>query len=116
MAMIPPLDGFMDVLSAACDTIVTPAHSDDIGDATMKVAAPGGFDILLSAAHGAQLGEELELLLSQDDGGIGSPPATSSHKKTRHLNKVDGSHKIGGASGLSPPASNEIQNAAHILD
>jgi hypothetical protein len=103
MAMNPPSDRFLGLLSTACNTIVTPAHSDDIDDATMKIAAPGGSENVISAAYGFQSDEEAESLPSQEDDAIGTPHPTSSNKKTRHLNNHDGRYKNGGASGLSVP-------------
>jgi hypothetical protein len=79
MAMNPPSDRFLGLLSAACDTIVTPGHSDDIGDGKIKVAAPGGSENVISAAYGFQSDEEAEFLPSQEDDGIGTPPPTFSH-------------------------------------
>jgi hypothetical protein len=81
---------------------VTPAHSHAIGDEKMKVAAPGGSENAISAAHGFRSEEDAEFLLSQADDGIGTPRPTSSNNKPRHLSKNDGSYKNGGALGLSP--------------
>jgi hypothetical protein len=102
MAMIPPSDRLLGLLSAACDTAVTPAHSHDIGGGKIKVAAPGSSKNVISAAHGFQSNDEAEFLPSQVDDGIGTPHPTSSNNKTRRLTKNDGIYKNGGASGFSP--------------
>jgi hypothetical protein len=102
MAMIPPSGRLLNLLYAACDTVVTPAHSHDIGDGKIKVAAPGGSKNVISATQGFRSDEEAEFLPSQEDDGIGTPHPTSSHKKTCYLTKYEGRYKNGGASGLSP--------------
>ena len=122
MAIIPPVDRFLGLLSAACDIVVTPSHSHDIGGGKIKVAAPGGSESVISAARGFQSDEQAEFLPSQADDGIGAPRPTSSQKKTRHLNKHDGRYKNGGASGLSPAgertseAGNDENDEARNID
>ena len=102
MAMNPPYDRLSALASVACDTIVTPAHSHDIGDGELKVAAPGGSENAIFAADGNRSDEEAEFLPYPEDDVIGTPHSTSSHKKTSQLYKHDGRYKNGGASGLSP--------------
>jgi hypothetical protein len=89
------------LLFTACDNVVTPSHSHDIGDATMKVATPGFSENAIFAADSFRSDKEAQFLPSQADDGIGTPHPTSSHKKNRHITKHDGRYKNGGASGLS---------------
>ena len=102
MAMNHPSDCLLGLLSAACDTVVTPAHGRDIGDDKIKVAAPGVSENTIFAADGFRSGEEAEFLPSQADDGIGTPHPTTSNNKPLPLPKNDGLYKNGGASGLSP--------------
>jgi hypothetical protein len=101
MAMNPPSERFLGLVSAACDTIVSPAHSHDIGDGKIKVAAPGGSENAIFPADGFQSDEEAQFLPSQADDDIVASHPTSSNNKTRRLTKNDGSYKNGGASVFS---------------
>ena len=67
MAMNPPSGRLLDLLSAACNTVVTPAHSHDIGDGKIKVAAPHGSENVISLVNGHPCDVEAEFLHSQED-------------------------------------------------
>ena len=83
MAIIPPVDRFLGLLSAACNIVATPSHSHDIGGGKIKVAAPGGSESVISVARGYQSNEEADFLPSQADDGIGFPNPTCHRSRRR---------------------------------
>jgi hypothetical protein len=102
MTMNPHSDRLLDLFAAACEGVVTPAHSLDIGDGKIQVAGPGGSENAIFPAESCQSDEDAQFLPFHADDEIGTPHPTSSTKKARHITNHDGCNENGGALGVSP--------------
>jgi hypothetical protein len=68
--MNPHSDRLLDLFAAACEGVVTPAHSRDIGDREIQVAGPGGYENAILPAESCQSDEEAQFLPTHADDDI----------------------------------------------